>query len=83
MLRDMCLLKHADCFQQILPDVARVMYVDTDVVFVRSPQELWKTFHHFKPGVLAAMAREAEIGAKHGVYSLDMPYPVYPPSGEW
>ena len=31
----------------LLPDVSAAVYMDTDVFFMRPPEELLDTFHHF------------------------------------
>ncbi|XP_047737039.1 glucoside xylosyltransferase 1-like [Hyalella azteca] len=41
---------------QALPDVELVMYVDTDVLFLRPPEQLWREFDNFNSEQLLAAA---------------------------
>jgi UDP-xylose:glucoside alpha-1,3-xylosyltransferase len=42
--------------KQALPDVELVMYVDTDVLFLRPPEQLWREFDNFNSDQLLAAA---------------------------
>ena len=66
-------------FQNILCDVDRVLYVDTDVIFQSSVSKIWKEFDNFNSLQIAALARESENFK--GVYDQEMSYPVPQPSG--
>jgi lipopolysaccharide biosynthesis glycosyltransferase len=46
--------------KELLPDVDSVIYVDTDVIFLRPVLEMWNLFAKFSEEQLMAMARETE-----------------------
>ncbi len=47
-------------FPELLSDYDRVLYVDTDILFVRSPEHVWSHFAAMNHSQLAAMAYENE-----------------------
>ncbi len=50
-------------FPYLIEGTDRVLYVDTDVLFLRPPDELWRLFDRFQPEQLAALAPEGEVAA--------------------
>lgn len=65
---------------RILNNVDALIYVDTDVVFLEAPENLWKTFEKFDDSHIAALA--LECGNKENChYSSGLPYPYYKPYG--
>ena len=64
-------------FQEILPDVDELLYVDTDIVFLSPVEELWSYFKKLNSSHLAGMVMNSEtphVGffveiAKHPYYS--------------
>lgn len=40
---------------EVMSDVSRVIYVDTDTIFLRDPADLWDIFDRFNATQLAAM----------------------------
>ena len=41
---------------RVLAEEDAVVYLDTDTLFMRPPEELWAQFAHFGPQTLVAMA---------------------------
>lgn len=64
----------------ILKDVDSLLYVDTDVLFLRPVDDIWKLLRQFNSTQLAAMAPEHEI-PKIGWYSRFAQHPFYGSSG--
>ncbi|XP_030741463.1 glucoside xylosyltransferase 2 [Echinops telfairi] len=64
----------------ILKDVDSLLYVDTDVLFLRPVDDIWKLLRHFNSTQLAAMAPEHEI-PKIGWYSRFARHPFYGAAG--
>ncbi|XP_054993002.1 glucoside xylosyltransferase 2 [Sorex araneus] len=64
----------------ILKDVDSLLYVDTDVLFLRPVDDLWKLLRQFNSTQLAAMAPEHEI-SKIGWYSRFARHPFYGSAG--
>ncbi|XP_055069059.2 glucoside xylosyltransferase 2 [Misgurnus anguillicaudatus] len=60
----------------ILKDVDSLLYVDTDVLFLRPMDDIWKFLKDFNSTQLAAMAPEHEI-PKIGWYSRFARHPFY------
>ncbi|XP_030061543.1 LOW QUALITY PROTEIN: glucoside xylosyltransferase 2-like [Microcaecilia unicolor] len=60
----------------ILQDVDSLLYVDTDVLFLRSMDDIWAFLKEFNATQLAAMAPEHEI-PKIGWYSRFARHPYY------
>ncbi|KAL7632887.1 UNVERIFIED_CONTAM: hypothetical protein RMT77_016794 [Armadillidium vulgare] len=54
-----------------------VVYLDTDILFLRPPEDIWKIFHRFKENEFAAM------GPTLGFYNLylDLKFPYYGETG--
>ncbi|KAF4024058.1 hypothetical protein G4228_015714, partial [Cervus hanglu yarkandensis] len=66
--------------QVILKDVDSLLYVDTDVLFLRPVDDIWKLLRQFNSTQLAAMAPEHEI-PKIGWYSRFARHPFYGSAG--
>ncbi|KAL2091486.1 hypothetical protein ACEWY4_013749 [Coilia grayii] len=64
----------------ILKDVDALLYVDTDVLFLRPMDDIWSFFKAFNSTQLAAMAPEHEI-PKIGWYSRFARHPFYGVTG--
>ncbi|KAM9800045.1 glucoside xylosyltransferase 2 isoform X1 [Syngnathus typhle] len=64
----------------ILKDVDSLLYVDTDVLFLRPMDDIWRMLKSFNSSQLAAMAPEHEI-PKIGWYSRFARHPFYGISG--
>lgn len=64
----------------ILKDVDSLLYVDTDVLFLRPVDDIWKLLKLFNSTQLAAMAPEHEI-PKIGWYSRFARHPFYGSAG--
>lgn len=64
----------------ILKDVDSLLYVDTDVLFLRPVDDIWKFLRQFNATQLAAMAPEHEI-PKIGWYSRFARHPFYGSAG--
>ncbi|XP_030633612.1 glucoside xylosyltransferase 2 [Chanos chanos] len=64
----------------ILKDVDSLLYVDTDVIFLRPMDDIWKFLKAFNSTQLAAMAPEHEI-PKIGWYSRFARHPFYGVTG--
>ncbi|KAM5280630.1 glucoside xylosyltransferase 2 [Ctenodactylus gundi] len=64
----------------ILKDVDSLLYVDTDVLFLRPVDDIWKLLKQFNSTQLAAMAPEHEI-PKIGWYSRFARHPFYGTAG--
>uniref|UniRef100_A0A8C6SKY9 UDP-D-xylose:beta-D-glucoside alpha-1,3-D-xylosyltransferase n=1 Tax=Neogobius melanostomus TaxID=47308 RepID=A0A8C6SKY9_9GOBI len=60
----------------ILKDVDSLLYVDTDVLFLRPMDDIWSFFKAFNSSQLAAMAPEHEV-PKIGWYSRFARHPFY------
>lgn len=67
-------------YQVILKDVDSLLYVDTDVLFLRPMDDIWKFLKAFNSTQLAAMAPEHEI-PKIGWYSRFARHPFYGVTG--
>lgn len=50
-------------FPYLIEGTDRVLYVDTDILFLRPLDDLWRLFDRFKPEQLAALAPEGEVAA--------------------
>lgn len=64
----------------ILKDVDLLLYVDTDVLFLRPMDDIWSFFKAFNSSQLAAMAPEHEV-PKIGWYSRFARHPFYGVTG--
>ncbi len=58
----------------------RALYVDTDILFLRPPEDVWGLFSGFDDKQLAALAPETET-ADGGWYKKSAKHPFYPPYG--
>jgi lipopolysaccharide biosynthesis glycosyltransferase len=50
-------------FPDLITSTERLLYVDTDILFLRPVDELWRLFDRFTPEQLAALAPEGEVAA--------------------
>ncbi len=50
-------------FPDLITSTERLLYVDTDILFLRPLDELWSLFDRFTPAQLAALAPEGEVAA--------------------
>lgn len=66
--------------QVILKDVDSLLYVDTDVLFLRPMDDIWSLLKSFNSSQLAAMAPEHEV-PKIGWYSRFARHPFYGVTG--
>ncbi|XP_059518934.1 glucoside xylosyltransferase 2 isoform X2 [Myotis daubentonii] len=64
----------------ILKDVDSLLYVDTDVLFLRPVEDIWKLLRQFNSTQLAAMAPEHEV-PQTGWYSRFAQHPFYGSAG--
>ena len=67
-------------FQDSLPTVDSILYVDTDVIFLQSPERLWSYLAQFNDSHIAGMAAEAE-GNTGSWYRSRSSVPYFPPAG--
>lgn len=67
-------------WQVILKEVDSLLYVDTDVLFLRPMDDIWSFLKEFNTTQLAAMAPEHEI-PKIGWYSRFARHPFYGKTG--
>ena len=67
--------------QELMPDHDAVLYVDTDILFLRPPEDVWQFFYRFNSSQIAAVAPETE-DAHTGWYNRFARHPYYPPLGE-
>lgn len=58
----------------------RALYVDTDILFLRPPEDVWGLFAGFDDKQLAALAPETET-ADGGWYKKSAKHPFYPTTG--
>ena len=63
-----------------IDDTDRLLYVDTDILFLRPLDDLWSTFDAFDRDDLAALAPEHEI-ARISWYRRSAQHPFVPPYG--
>lgn len=68
------------CSQVILKDVDSLLYVDTDVLFLRPMDDVWMLLKSFNQTQLAAMAPEHEV-PKIGWYSRFARHPFFGVTG--
>ena len=62
--------------QSLLTDVDSLLYVDTDILFLRGLEEIWRFFEDFNSTQLAALAPEHEDAAI-GWYNRFARHPYY------
>lgn len=79
-LTTLTVTKYFFWYQVILKDVDSLLYVDTDVLFLRPMDDIWKFLKAFNSTQLAAMAPEHEI-PKIGWYSRFARHPFYGVTG--
>lgn len=63
-------------FPQILTHLDRLLYVDTDILFLKPVQDIWRLFSKFNSSQLAALAPEHEDKAM-GWYNRFAMHPYY------
>lgn len=59
-----------------------LLYVDTDVLFLRPPEDLWSFFESFNDSHIAALSPETE-DASTNWYVRFARHPYYKPLGKW
>ena len=65
---------------RILVDVDALIYIDTDVLFLEAPENLWHIFNNFDESHIAALA--FECGSEENCwYKNGLPYPYFKPYG--
>jgi len=67
--------------QEVLQHVDAVLYVDTDVLFLRPLDDIWQFFDKFSDSQIAALAKEHEepTASWYARFAL---HPYVPPYGE-
>ena len=63
-------------FQYILKDVSGVLYVDTDILFMRPIENVWQFFKRFNSTQIAALTPEHE-SPNAGWYNRFARHPYY------
>ncbi|CAL4164409.1 unnamed protein product, partial [Meganyctiphanes norvegica] len=63
-------------FPDIFPELDAAIYLDTDMIFLRSPEDLWNEFSHFNDMQIAAMGP-----SNHWKTINQYKIPYYPPGG--
>jgi len=71
----------AFCQQEILRHVDALLYVDTDVLFLRPLEDIWKFFDMFNDSHIAALAPEHEEPTASW-YARFARHPYVPPYGQ-
>ena len=66
--------------QDLLTDVEKLLYVDTDILFLRPIEDIWNFFNEFNSTQLAALSWESEEPT-NGWYNRYARHPYYPPYG--
>ena len=66
---------------KLLPEVDSVIYVDTDTLFLRPPEELWSYFKMFSSEQVAGLVNECEKGQKNCWYNQHAKHPYVKPYG--
>ena len=69
-------------FKDLLTDLDALIYVDTDVIFLTPPENLWDHFEEFKKIHIAALAPETEDKATNW-YVRFARHPFYEPLGKF
>jgi lipopolysaccharide biosynthesis glycosyltransferase len=67
-------------FPYLITGTDRVLYVDTDILFLRPLDDLWRLFDRFEPAQLAALAPEGEV-AELNWYKRFAEHPYVKPLG--
>lgn len=65
----------------ILVHIDSVIYVDTDVLFLRPPEDLWEYFNNFNNTQIAGMVRECEPSTSNCWYNKQLSHPYVQPYG--
>lgn len=66
---------------KLLPSVDSVIYVDTDTLFLRPPEDLWAFFEKFSSKQVAGLVNECEEGQKFCWYKQHSNHPYVKPYG--
>lgn len=66
---------------KLLPEVDSVIYVDTDTLFLRPPEDLWSYFEKFSSKQVAGLVNECEKGQKYCWYKQHATHPYVKPYG--
>lgn len=64
-------------FLHELLSVDRVLYVDSDTIFLEDVAHLWNEFEHFSVHTVAALAAEHEPSHRHAYYKDEANHPYY------
>ena len=64
----------------LLKDVSATLYLDTDTLFHRPPEDIWRLFRRFNGSHIAALAPEGESPSSNW-YIRFARHPFYPPLG--
>lgn len=67
-------------YPYLIEGTERVLYVDTDVLFLRPPEDVWRFFDAFAPEQIAALAPESE-DVRNGWYPRFAKHPYFEPAG--
>ena len=65
----------------ILVSVDSVIYIDTDILFLQPPENLWRYFKHFNHSQIAGLVNECEKNGTTCWYSNHVTHPYYAPYG--
>ena len=69
-------------FQKLLDKIDALLYVDTDILFLRPLEDIWEFFNKFNSTQLAGVSPEHEpAGASAGWYNRFARHPYYGPLG--
>ena len=68
-------------FQKIMKDVDAILYVDTDILFMRPVEDVWSFFKRFNSTQIAAVSPEHEA-PNAGWYNRFARHPYYGKLGE-
>ena len=69
-------------FQNLLDKTDALLYVDTDILFLRPLEDIWQFFDKFNSTQLAGVSPEHEpAGASAGWYNRFARHPYYGPLG--
>lgn len=64
-----------------MPEQDAVLYLDTDILFLTAPEDLWMFFKRFNSTQIAGVSPEHEDGSI-GWYNRFARHPFYPPLGK-
>ena len=69
-------------FQKNGVEIERVLYVDTDILFLKSLDDIWLQFQAFNSSHLAAMVSESPELLGTGWYKISATHPFYGTMGK-